>query len=354
MQDAIHILDGHNDTLTRIFPPTDDAVTRSIVKRDTQGHVDLPRAAEGDLAGGFFAIFIPSETKSEVRPITANDGTTIDALCADPLDRDIARVQAESVLRRTADMFNEADGAIRLVRTVKDIEGCLADNVTACILHYEGVEMLREDLSDLEADYHRGLRSLGPVWSRSNAFAHGVPFANPCTPDIGPGLTDAGKDLVRRCNDLGILLDVSHLNYRGFMDIAELTTAPVVATHCGVHAICPSTRNLLDDQLTIIKESNGIVGVNFHVEFLRPDGLEDADVPLSVIADHLDYMVDHMGIDHVALGSDFDGATMPKELGDCTGLPKLVDVLRDRGWSDESLIAMAHGNWLRVLGDTWH
>ena len=80
MHDTIPILDGHNDTLTRVFPPADDSLTRSIVKRDTQGHVDLPRAAEGGLAGGFFAIFIPSETKSEVRPITANDGTTIDAL----------------------------------------------------------------------------------------------------------------------------------------------------------------------------------------------------------------------------------------------------------------------------------
>ena len=352
MTDLLPILDGHNDTLTRVFPPGDET-TRSILKRDTQGHIDLPRAEEGGLAGGFFAVFIPSQSSSEVRPITANDGTTLDALCADPVERDIARTQTESVLRRTADLFNEADGAIRLVRNVQDLEGCLADKVVACILHYEGVEMLREDLSDLEADYQRGLRSLGPVWSRSNAFAHGVPFAYPCTPDIGPGLTDAGKELVRRCNDLGIMLDVSHLNYRGFMDLAELTTAPVVATHCGVHAICASSRNLLDDQLTIIKETNGIVGVNFHVEFLRPDGQELADVPLTVIADHLDYMVDHMGIEHVALGSDFDGATMPDELGDCAGLPRLVDVLRDRGWSEEDLLAMAHGNWLRVLGDSW-
>ena len=352
MSEPIPILDGHNDTLTRLFPPGEET-TRSFLKRDTEGHLDLPRAHEGNLAGGFFAIFVHGEDKSEKRSITANDGTQVEAQCPEPVDRDLARTQAENVLHRMADMFNEADGAIRLVRTVKDIEGCLADDVIACILHYEGVEMLREDLSDLEADYQRGLRSLGPVWSRSNAFAHGVPFGFPCTPDIGPGLTDAGKELVRRCNDLGIMLDVSHMNYKGFMDLAELTTAPVVATHCGVHAICASTRNLLDDQLALIKDSNGLVGVNFHVGFLRPDGREDPDTPLSVIVDHLDYMVEHMGIDHVALGSDFDGAKMPNELGDCTGLPKLVDLLRERGWSEEDLIAMAHGNWLRVLGDTW-
>ena len=352
MSNTIPILDGHNDTLTRVCPP-DEQATHSFLKRNTKGHIDLPRAQEGNLAGGFFAIFVQGEDKSEKRVITANDGTQVEALCPEPVERDLARAQLESVLRQMAELFNEADGAIRLVRTVQDIEGCLADDVMACILHYEGVEMLREDLSDLEADYQRGLRSLGPVWSRSNAFAHGVPFGHPCTPDIGPGLTDAGKELVRRCNDLGIMLDVSHMNYRGFMDLAELTTAPVVATHCGVHAICASTRNLLDDQLAIIKESNGLVGVNFHVEFLRPDGLEDADTPLEVIVDHLDYMVEHMGIDHVALGSDFDGAKMPNELGDCTGLPKLMDLLRSRGWSEESLLAMAHGNWLRVLGDTW-
>lgn len=354
MSEQIPILDGHNDTLTRVFPAASDVTAGSFLKRDTKGHIDLPRAREGGLAGGFFALFMPSETRSEIRTITTNDGHQIDALCADPLDRDLARSQTESVLRRTADLFNEADGAIRLVRTVNDLEGCINDNVMACILHYEGVEMLREDLSDLEGDYHRGLRSLGPVWSRSNAFAHGVPFAFPCTPDIGPGLTEAGKELVRRCNDLGIMLDVSHLNYRGFMDIAEMTTAPVVATHCGAHAVCASSRNLLDDQLAIIKLTNGLVGVNFHVEFLRPDGQENVDTPLDVIADHLDYMVDSMGIEHVALGSDFDGATMPAPLGDCTGLPRLLDVLRGRGWSEESLIAMAHGNWLRVLGDTWH
>jgi membrane dipeptidase len=213
--------------------------------------------------------------------------------------------------------------------------------------------MLDEDLSDLEVDYARGLRSLGPVWSRSNTFAHGVPFAFPCTPDIGPGLSDAGKELVRRCNDLGIMLDVSHMNYRGFMDLAALTTAPVVATHCGVHAICASSRNLLDDQLDIVRDSNGIVGVNFHVGFLRSDGANDEHTPLSIIADHLDYMVDRMGIEHVALGSDFDGATMPAPLGDCAGLPKLIDVLVKRGWSDHSLRALTHDNWIRVLRTTW-
>ncbi len=352
MTDVIPIIDGHNDTLTRLFPPADDT-SRSIDDRQGEGHIDLLRARKGGLAGGFFAIFIPRQGEGERRTITANDGTTLEAGCCDPLAHEPARAQADSVLDRMEAMLAGVEDRVRLVRTINDIEQCMADDVMALVLHYEGVEMLSEDLSDLETDHARGLRSLGPVWSRSNAFAHGVPFAFPCTPDIGPGLTEAGKELVRRCNDLGIMLDVSHMNYRGFMDLAELTTAPVVATHCGVHAICASSRNLLDDQFDVIRDSNGIVGVNFHVGFLRPDGTNDTDTPLSVIADHLDYMVDRMGIEHVALGSDFDGATMPAPLGDCAGLPKLMEVLASRGWNDASLHALGSGNWIRVLRDTW-
>lgn len=353
MPDVMPIIDGHNDTLTQLFHPADDTA-RSIDDRQGEGHVDLVRARQGGLAGGFFAIFIPGGRKGETRTITANDGTTVDAGCHDPVPYELARHQTDKVLDRMEAMLAGGEDRIRLVRTVDDIDQCMADGVMALVLHYEGVEMLSEDLSDLEADHVRGLRSLGPVWSRSNAFAHGVPFAFPCTPDIGPGLTDAGKDLVRRCNDMGIMLDVSHMNYRGFMDLAELTTAPVVATHCGVHAICASSRNLLDDQLDVIRDSNGIVGVNFHVGFLRPDGTNDENTSLSIIADHLEYMVDRMGVEHIALGSDFDGATMPAPLGDCTGLPKLIDLLSERGWSGNSLLALAHGNWMRVLGATWN
>ncbi len=348
----LQILDGHNDTLTRIFPPADDT-SASIVDRDGDGHIDLVRARRGGLGAGFYAIFIPGG-EVESRPITANDGTHLEAGCSDVVLRTQARPMTDSVLDRMDAMLEQHPDGIRLVRTVDELRYCLDHDVMALILHYEGVEMLEPSLTDLEADYARGLRSLGPVWSRSNAFAHGVPFAFPCTPDIGPGLTEAGTDLVRRCNDLGIMLDVSHLNYRGFMDLAETTTAPVVATHCGAHAVCASSRNLLDDQFDVIRDTGGIVGANFHVGFTRPDGQRDANTPLDVVADHLDYMVDRMGIEHVALGSDFDGATMPAPLGDCAGLPKLVDVLRTRGWSDEALRAMAVDNWLRVLEATWH
>ena len=350
MNAPLRIIDGHNDTLTRIFPPADDT-TQSIVDRDGEGHIDLQRARRGGLAGGFFAVFIPGGFAKGA--ITANDGTTLEAGCGEPVEHNTARLQTDGVLDRMDAMLESNADRIRLVRTVDELETCIHNDVMALILHYEGVEMFSEDLRELEADHARGLRSLGPVWSRSNAFAHGVPFAFPCTPDIGPGLTEAGRELVRRCNAMNIMLDVSHMNYRGFMELADLTTAPVIATHCGAHAICNSSRNLLDDQLDVIRDTDGLVGVNFHVGFLRPDGADDANTPLTVIADHLDYMVDRMSIDHVAIGSDFDGATMPEPMGDCAGLPTLLDVLRDRGWCDKSLHALAHGNWMRVLRATW-
>ncbi len=351
----LQILDGHNDTLTNIFPTQDGRrdESKSIIDRHGKGHIDLVRADRGGLCAGFFAIFIPGGAMDR-RMITANDGTHVEAGCSDPVPYDIARLKCDSVLDRMESMLEQHGDRIRLVRSVDELRGSIDDGAMAMILHHEGVEMFDESLDDLEKDYARGLRSLGPVWSRSNAFAHGVPFAFPCTPDIGPGLTGAGRELVRRCNELGIMLDVSHLNYRGFMDIADLTDAPVVATHCGAHAVCASSRNLLDDQFDVIRDSGGLVGVNFHVGFLRPDGATDPETPLDVIADHLDYMVDRMGIEHVALGSDFDGATMPTPLGDCAGLPGIVEVLRTRGWTDDALHAMALGNWLRVLGDTWH
>jgi membrane dipeptidase len=208
-------------------------------------------------------------------------------------------------------------------------------------------------LDALYVFYEAGLRSLGIVWSRSNAFGHGVPFRFPSSPDTGPGLTDAGRELVRTCNQLGVMLDLAHLNERGFWDVAKLSNAPLVVTHAGVHALSPSARNLTDKQLDAIGESGGVVGVNFHVSDLRADGRFDADTPLTETVRHIDYVVERIGIDHVAFGSDFDGALMSLELGDAAGLPKLVAALRARGYDDAALQKVTHKNWIRVLRSTW-
>jgi membrane dipeptidase len=220
-------------------------------------------------------------------------------------------------------------------------------------MHVEGAEAIDPGLNALEVFHHAGLRSLGPVWSRPNAFGHGVPFKFPSSPDTGPGLTPEGRELVRACNRLGIMLDLSHLNEQGFWDVAGLSEAPLVATHSNAHAIAPASRNLTNRQLDAIRESDGMVGVNFAVTFLREDGKPEADTPLEAIVRHVDYLVERIGIDQVGFGSDFDGARIPQELGDATGLPRLMVALRDAGYDADSLVKLAHGNWLRVLRATW-
>ena len=198
-----------------------------------------------------------------------------------------------------------------------------------------------------------GLRSLGLVWSRRNAFATGVPFGFPGSPDQGPGLTDAGRALVRACGELGIVVDLSHFNERGFWEVADLSDAPLVASHSNAHVLCASPRNLTDDQLRAIGERGGLVGINFFPGFLRADGAEDPETPITLIAEHAAHVAQVAGPGCVGLGSDFDGATMPSALRDVTGLPALLDTLRSAGFTDVELEGIASGNWRRVLAETW-
>jgi membrane dipeptidase len=222
------------------------------------------------------------------------------------------------------------------------------------VLHFEGAEAIDEQLDALEVFYQAGLRSLGIVWSRPNAFGYGVPFRFPHSPDIGPGLSEAGRDLVRACNRLGIMLDLSHINEQGFWDVAGLSDAPLVVTHSAAHALCPSTRNLTDRQLDAIKASEGMVGLNFEVANLREDAWDDADTSLAIMVRHIDYLVEHLDIDGVGFGSDFDGGiTVARELEDVAGLPKLIEALREHSYDDAALRKLTHENWLRVLRRTW-
>lgn len=348
------VFDGHNDLLLALYAP-ERGHERDFFERSEHGHLDLPRMREGRFGGGFFAVFIPAEKKAP---------TSDDAKAPEPPDDDRSTLPPaldtayaqHTAIDLTALLFRlerGSKGQFRVVRRADELAACLDNGTIAAILHFEGAEAIDRELNALEVFYQAGLRSLGIVWSRPTIFAEGVPFAFPHSPNTGPGLTDAGRDLVRACNHLGILLDLSHLNEKGFWDVAGLTDAPLVATHSNAHAICPSPRNLTDKQLDAIKESDGMVGINFHVGFLREDGQRDADTPLDVMVRHVDYLVERLGIDRVGFGSDFDGARMPRELGDATGLPKLLATLASHGYDDASLRKVAHENWLRVLRKTW-
>ncbi len=343
------IFDGHNDTLLDLFK-TERGGGRSFFERSESGHIDLPRAKEGGFAGGFFAVFVPQHPSTP--RMNMDDPGSIREL-PPPLEIDYAREVAIGMTSLLFRLERESKGQLKVVRTADELVTCFANGTIAAILHFEGAEAIDPGLDALEVFYQAGLRSIGPVWSRANAFATGVPFRFPSTPDIGPGLTDAGKELVRACNRLGIMLDLSHLNEAGFWDVAKLTDAPLVATHSNVHAMAATPRNLTDKQLAAIKESDGMVGLNYAVAFLREDGKNDANTPISRMVEHIDYLVEHVGIDRVGLGSDFDGATIPQEIGDVAGLPRLVEALRAADYDEASLRKLTHENWLRVLRKTW-
>lgn len=345
------IFDGHNDVLLRLLNNMQGGSDPVAEFRDgtDHGHIDGPRAAAGGLAGGLCAIYISSGHFELRQP--GEDGHYATPLEA-PLERqpslDIALAMAAIAYRL------DRAGAWTLCRTTADIRAAIEKGKFAAVLHMEGCEAIDKDLVALETFYAAGLRSLGPVWSRNNIFGHGVPFAYPMGPDTGPGLTEAGFDLVRACNRLGILIDVSHITEKGFWDVAKTSDQPLIASHSNAHALTPVARNLTDKQMDAIRDSRGLVGLNYATTMLRPDGQESAETPLSDMVRHVDHMVERMGIDCVALGSDFDGATIPADICDAAGNQKLVAALAAAGYGADDLAKICRENWLRVLGQAWH
>ncbi|HEX4732399.1 MAG TPA: dipeptidase [Solirubrobacterales bacterium] len=342
----IPVFDGHNDALTR----KDHA---RLASGREGGHLDLPRMREGGMRGGIFALFTssPGEEDHDLN-FGGGGGTHAEPLAA-PVAHEVAAADALAAAGRLFAL--ERAGELTVARSIGDVDAALAEGAPpVAVLHMEGAEPIDAGLESLPAWYAMGLRSIGPVWSRANAFATGVQFVFPSSPDIGPGLTDAGVSLVKACAELGILIDLSHLNEAGFWDVAKLEAGPLVASHSGAHAVAPASRNLTDAQLDAIGASGGLVGVVYASCFVRPDLADDPDTPLAAIAAHVRYVADRIGVDHVALGSDFDGATIPAPLGDVAGLPKLLDALRAVGFTDSELEAIAWHNWRRVLDAWWH
>jgi len=329
--------DGHNDTILGLIE-----TGLSFFARPDEGHIDFPRAFAGGLGGGLFAIFVPEPP--------GNDHLTKDGR----MSIQYAQSVALTTLGRLLQLPAGAPGRLKIVHTAAAIRRCLDEGVFAVVLHLEGAEPLDPDGYALEAFYAAGVRSVGLTHSRPNQFATGVPRRSfPGSPDIGPGLTDVGKALVRQLNQRHIVIDLSHINERGFWDVAAITDAPLVASHSNAHALCQSPRNLTDRQLGAIRERRGIVGLNFAVSFLREDGARNSDTPMTRMVQHIDYMVERMGVDCVGLGSDYDGTLIPSAIGDVTGLPEFVRTLERAGYSASELRKLLQENWLRVLRETW-
>jgi membrane dipeptidase len=355
MPDAavIPVFDGHNDLLLRLFlaPERRDDIW---LRGDGTGHLDLPRMQRAGFAGGMFAIYVPSPGAAASAGLDAMmDTPPYDLPLPAPVPQGAALAVAGHMARDLHWMAQTSKGAFRLCTTVAEITAARRDKAIAAVMHMEGAEAIDSGCEELHRFHAMGLRSIGPVWSRPTIFGHGVPFRFPGDPDTGPGLTEAGKRLVQTCNALGMVVDLSHLNAKGFDDVARLTTAPLVATHSNAWAITPSTRNLTDRQLGMIRDSGGMVGINFATVFLRPDGRKSPDMTLDPLLRHLDHLLTHLGEDHVGFGSDFDGATIPAPIGDVTGLPAVIKALTAHGIGPDLLQKLCWNNWMKVLYRTW-
>lgn len=341
----IPVFDGHNDALTA-------ADHARLADGREGGHLDLPRMRAGGMRGGIFAIFSSYGPDHWDQPVPREDGVIEHELAA-PLGHELAAAHAGAAAGRLLGL--ERSGQVTVARSAADVDAAFSrlDGPPVAVLHLEGAEAIDPGLEALELWHAAGLRSLGPVWSRPNAFAHGVPFIFPSSPDTGPGLTAAGRRLVRRCACLGIMIDLSHMNEAGFWDVAALEAGPLVASHAGAHAISACSRNVTDAQLDAVRATDGLVGIVFACPFLRADFADDPDTPLSEIVRHVVYVAERIGVSHVALGSDFDGATIPAPLGDVAGLPRLIAALEEAGFAGAELEAIAWRNWRRVLGAWW-
>ena len=348
---TIPVLDGHNDALTAEWRD-------QLTVRRTTGHIDLPRMRDAGVRAAFFAVWAPSETRSDALGAGAETPPQPDAHGDERFDLppQVPFADAAAVATRAAGrlLALEREGAIRIARSVSDLDAAHGgEGPPAAILHLEGAEAIDSGLESLELWYAAGLRSLGPVWSRPTAFGHGVPFTAPGTPDTGPGLSAVGHNLVRRCAQLGIMVDLAHLNEAGFWDVAAAGVGPLVSSHTAAHGLCQSPRNLTDGQIDAVGDSGGLIGVVYGVRFLRADLAKISDTPVSLIARHAAYIAERIGAEHVALGSDFDGTVIPDAIGDVTGVPRVLQALCDTGFTEDEVRAIAWGNWRRVLDSWW-
>ena len=351
MTSSIPVFDGHNDVLLRLYKSASSDAVSDFLNGEDAGHIDLKKMKTGAMVGGFFAIFCPSPGNFAALSKQMS-GAQYAVPLPPPLSVDDARKSLSGELAILLRIVRASQGAVAICTTAAEIKAAIARGTLAVVLHLEGCEAIDENLNFLEILYAAGLRSLGPVWSRNNIFGHGVPFAFPGGPDTGNGLTAAGEKLVSACKEMKILVDLSHITEKGFWDVARVSKAPLVATHSNVHALCASPRNLTDRQLAAIRDTGGMVGLNFATGFLRPDGSMQRDTEIELMVRHLDYLIDKLGEDHVGFGSDFDGAMVPEKIGSAAGLPVLIDALRQSGYSEPLLQKLGSANWFGLLART--
>jgi membrane dipeptidase len=314
----IWVADGHCDSLGDLT-----AGKRDLISSEGFGHWDLEKAKQARIRLQFFAAYIESEYK----PYSA-------------MRRGLEH------LEKALKFIDQNSAQVFLVKTCQDLKTIEVTDRLGLVLNIEGGEILGTDLFMVDLIYRLGVRSIGLTWNERNAIADGVGESL-----SRGGLSNFGFQVIKRMNELGIMIDVSHLNEAGFWDVINHTTQPIIASHSCARTLCDHPRNLNDQQLKALAENQGVIGVNFCQDFLSPDGQASIDD----VVKHICYIAETAGVDNVAFGSDFDGISEPpRGLEDASKFPDLVEKLFEVGFSTEEIKKISHGNFLRVLNTVLH
>ena len=323
LHERLVVIDGHCDTAipaagydfkSERVPPLD------LCARNGTGHVDFPRLLEGGVTAQFFALF--TDTVFVPR----------------------AREHTYMLLEAVESAVGRSGGKARLATTAAEVEAAKRDGALAAFLTIEGGEAIGESLDDLRAFYARGVRLMTLTWNRVNAIGRGAEHPGP------DGLTPFGRRVVAEMEDLGMIVDVSHLCDQALDEVLAIASRPLVASHSNSRAVYDHRRNLSDAQAERIAATGGLIGVTFAGVFVDAD---PAKVSVARVADHIDRLVSVVGTEHVGLGTDFDGFSAPYGLvmPDCSHLGELTAALQARGYAEADIAAIMGGNWLRVIRD---
>ncbi len=248
--------------------------------------------------------------------------------------------------------LEENKEAIAPVYTYQDVEKTIYEGKISALLTLEEGAVTLGKLELLNIFYRLGVRMICLNWNFENGIGHpnfqydGHTMPDFKTPNIKDGLTDYGKKMVQRMNELGIIVDVSHLSDKGFYDCIELSTKPIVASHSNARAVCNNVRNLTDDMIVKLSQNGGVMGINFCADFLAEDGGENT---IDWVIKHMLHVKELVGCDVLAIGTDFDGIDPHIQLQNASMIPQLFSAMKDAGFTEEEIQKIAYQNFLRVL-----
>lgn len=321
-------IDLHCDTLMKLVLSDENIDLASNDKTS----VDFKRLKEGNAMAQFFAIFLPDEE-------------TYGYYKKEPVPDDEYILKAVNILKESVGRNSDI---IEMAFNADDIERNQKNNKMSAILTIEDGRSIDGKLEKIKKYYDMGIRLITLTWNYENSLG----FPNSNDPEMmNKGLKPFGREAVEYMNELGILVDVSHLSDGGFYDVANISKKPFIASHSNARGISPHRRNLTDDMIRIIGEKGGVIGLNFCASFLN----ENAQGPKSTIEmmiKHLNYIRNVGGEDVLALGTDLDGIEGNLEIDSCNKMPLLFDVLEKAGWSSKLIEKFAYENSLRVIKET--